>query len=237
MIHVSTEVVALHHVSFEDLGTFEDELSRRGMAVRYVDACVDALAEIDIEQPELFCVLGGPIGAHEEAVYPRVLQEVDLIRRRIDARQPILGICLGGQLMARALGATVYLGTAREIGWKALSLTEAGRDSFMGALGDEAMMLHWHGDTFDVPPGCIHLAATREVPNQAFSVENFGLALQFHPEVRARCFERWLVGHACELAVNRVDVARLRRDTQTHGLELERRARVMFASWLDEIGL
>lgn len=228
--------VALRHVAFEDLGTWEEALLRRGYTVRYIDACVDPLEEIDVTTPDLFCILGGPISAYEDSVYPRVPREVELIRRRLDARRPLLGICLGAQMMARALGARVYPGPVKEVGWKRLQLTEAGRAGFISALGENEMVMHWHGDTFDLPPGCVHLARTQEVPNQAFAVENYGLALQFHAEVRASTIERWLVGHACELAVNHLDVAGLRRETAVHGPGLETRGRALLARWLEHAG-
>lgn len=229
--------VVLRHVAFEDLGTWEEALQRRGFEVRSFDACVDPLKEIEVRSPDLFCVLGGPISAYDDSAYPRVPLEVELIRRRMDARRPLLGICLGAQMMARALGARVYPGPVREIGWKRLQLTEAGRSGFMSALGENEMVLHWHGDTFDLPDGAVHLARTPDIPNQAFAVEKFGLAIQFHPEVRARTIERWLVGHACELAISRIDIPGLRKDTEIHGPGLERRAAAMLARWLDQAGL
>ena len=227
---LSRLVVALRHVGFEDLGTFEDVLIERGFELRYIDACIDPLHPVDVLAPALFCVLGGPIGAYEEAIYPRVLAEIDLVKRRLDAKRPTLGICLGAQMMARALGARVYPGPVKEIGWKPLALTETGRTSPLAALGDDAPMLHWHGDTFDLPAGVRHLASTPEVPNQAFAADDFALALQFHPELRANLIERWLVGHACELAVNRIDINALRMDSGRYGESLAARGRTMFAA-------
>ena len=99
--------VAVRHVAFEDLGFIAPWLQQRGWRVAYHDAGVDHAAAIDLEQADLFAVLGGPIGAHDDALYPFLSDEVRLIRQRIDSGRPILGICLGAQLMARALGAKV----------------------------------------------------------------------------------------------------------------------------------
>jgi GMP synthase (glutamine-hydrolysing) len=237
-MNVSSKLaVVLGHVAFENLGAWEEILQRRGLAIRYIDACIDPLDDVDVTAPDLLVVLGGPISAYEDATYPRVVHEVELMRRRLEARQPLLGICLGAQMMARALGARVYPGPVKEIGWKPLHLTDAGRAGCMSALGEGEMMLHWHGDTFDLPAGCTHLAYTREVPNQAFAVENFGLAVQCHPEVRACTFERWLMGHACELAANHIDIPGLRRETALRGPDLERRGAQLFECWLERAGL
>lgn len=231
------EALALRHVAFEDLGTFEEVLVGRGYNIRYVDACLDDLEAIEPAAPALLCVLGGPIGACEEAAYPRILAELDLIKARIDAAKPILGVCLGAQMMARALGARVHGAPVREIGWKSLAITRDGRDTCLSELGDGQPILHWHGDTFDLPQGTSALASTAEVPNQAFALDAFGLAVQFHPEARATAIEHWLVGHACELALHKVDVRRLRADTAELGPSLASRAKRMFSRWLDECGL
>jgi GMP synthase (glutamine-hydrolysing) len=111
----------------------------------------------------------------------------------------LLGICLGAQLIARALGAKVYPGPAKEIGWSALRLTDAGRQGPLAALAD-VPVLHWHGDTFDLPGGAARLASTDLCANQAFAVGRQVLAFQFHPEATEVGFERWLIGHACEIA-------------------------------------
>ena len=148
---------------------------------------------------DLLVVLGGPIGAYEEELYPFLADELRVIERRLAAGRPVLGICLGSQLMARALGARVYPGTGKEIGWAPLQLTAAGRDSCLAPLGGGAPVLHWHGDTFDLPKGASLLASTPRYKNQAFAWQRHGLALQCHIEATAAGLERWYIGHACEI--------------------------------------
>jgi GMP synthase (glutamine-hydrolysing) len=123
-----------------------------------------------------------------------------VIEKRLRVGKPVLGICLGGQLLAGALGARVYRGNGKEIGWSPLTLTAAGRRSCLAPLGDGTPVLHWHGDTFDLPKGATHLASTERYRHQAFAWEHHGLALQFHLEVAAAGLERWYIGHACEIA-------------------------------------
>src|ERR1700744_18182 len=149
-------VLALRHVAFEDLGAFETTLQDGGYTIRYADLGLDDLSSF--EAPDLLAVLGGPIGVYENDLYPFLNDEIALIGRRLQAGLPTLGICLGAQLMARALGARVYPGRGKEIGWKPLTLTAAGRESL--APLDGLPVLHWHGDTFDLPDGAANLAST-----------------------------------------------------------------------------
>ena len=188
----------IRHVHFEDLGAFAPVLERHDFKITYVDVGVGTLAA-ENNEPDLLVVLGGPIGAYEEEIYPFLVGELDLIRRRLAGDKPILGICLGAQLMARALGAKVYPSPAKEIGWAPLTLTDAGREGDLAGF-DGVSVLHWHGDTFDLPVGAARLASTPICANQAFALGRRVLAFQFHPEATATGFERWLIGHACEIA-------------------------------------
>ncbi len=228
------KAIVLRHVAFEDLDSFAAILERHGFAIAYYEAGVDDLAAIDPLAPDLLVVLGGPIGVYEDAAYPFVRDELRLIERRLAADRPILGICLGAQLMARALGAKVYAAGFKEIGWAGISLSAAGRTSPLAKLAPGTRVLHWHGDTLDLPSGATHLASTPRTPNQAFAVGRHGLALQFHLEVSASGLERWLVGHAVEIgATPRVTVPRLRADAGKFAAELVPQSRAVLDAWLD----
>ena len=182
--------------------------------------------------PDLIIVLGGPIGAYQELAYPFLGEELPLLERRLAAGQPTLGICLGAQLMARALGARVYEAPVKEIGWSKLQLSEAGRNGplrhFVGVP-----VLHWHGDTFDLPEGAELLASTEICANQAFSFGYHELACQFHPEISGHGFERWLIGHASEIAaVPGISPAALRRDTERFAPQSALRGEACLSEWL-----
>ncbi len=224
--------IALRHVAFEDLGTLLPLLRRSFPAVSYRDAGVDDLAASELATADLLVVLGGPIGAYEEASYPFLVAELALIERRLAQRRPVLGICLGSQLMARALGARVYPGAGKEIGWAPLALTEAGRASPLAPLAG-LPVLHWHGDTFDLPSGAVHLAATDRYRYQAFAWQRHGLALQFHLEVTAPELERWYIGHACELAASGLSVPALRAQSEQWAPALALPAARAIEAWLD----
>jgi GMP synthase (glutamine-hydrolysing) len=226
--------IAIRHVAFEDLGTLAALLERRGVALAYRDATVDDLAAADIVDCDLLVVLGGPIGAYEEEPYAFLRDELRAIETRLRAGKPVLGICLGSQLMALALGARVYPGTGKEIGWSKLTLTEAGRRSCLGPLGDGTPVLHWHGDTFDLPKGATHLASTERYRHQAFAWEHHGLALQFHVEVAAAGLERWYIGHACEIAATPgLSVPVLRAEAERWAPALAPVAAQCVDAWLD----
>jgi len=224
--------LALRHVHFEDLGILAPILEARDYAIRYADAGFDDFAEIDEAAVDLLVVLGGPIGAYEEDRYPFLTGELALIERRLKFGRPTLGLCLGAQLMARALGAEVRPGPAKEIGWAPVTLTEAGRLGPLRHLGTEAVM-HWHGDMFALPAGADRLASTDLCPNQAFALGPAVLGIQFHPELAAESVERWLIGHAAELAATRLAPDVLRREAAVYGPGSAKRGRALFEEWLD----
>jgi GMP synthase (glutamine-hydrolysing) len=116
--------VALRHVAFEDLGLLAPIMEREGWDVSYCEAAVDDLAHCSIRNAELLISLGGPIGVYETEDYPFIVSEIDLIEYRLSRNLPTLGICLGSQLIARALGSRVYKGAVKEIGWGTVDLTE-----------------------------------------------------------------------------------------------------------------
>lgn len=190
--------IAIRHVAFEDLGSFEPFLWEAGFDVAYREAGWDELDAVDPLAPDLLVVLGGPIGACDDEAYPFLVHELRLIEARLCSGRPIIGICLGAQLMARALGAKVYPNSVKEIGWSPLALSDAGRASPLAAL-ESVPVLHWHGDTFDLPEGATLLASTQQTRHQAFGWGKAALGLQFHVEATGLGLERWFIGHAAEI--------------------------------------
>jgi GMP synthase (glutamine-hydrolysing) len=229
--------LAIRHVHFEDCGTLATMMRERGFELRYVEPWRENLRELEITSPDLVIGLGGPVSVYEADRYPWIADELHLFERRLAARRPLLGICLGAQMLASVLGARVFSGH-KELGWAPLLLTEEGKQSVIAPLGAPgASMLHWHGDTFDLPSGAILLASTEHVAHQIYAWERFALAFQCHPEVRHEDIESWLVGHACEIAATSgTSVARLREETRRFGPTLAEQARLVFARWLDSLG-
>ncbi len=225
--------VTVIHVAFEDLGTWEAEIGSAGYSVEYLQAGTDSLdAAADAD---LTVVLGGPIGVYEKEAYPFLKDELKVLQRRIANNLPVVGICLGAQLIAAAAGARVYSGDrGKELGWMPVSLTDAGRYAATASLAEEnGVVLHWHGDTFDLPRGATLLASTERYPHQAFSLGDTVLAFQFHPEIDPATFERWLIGHTVEITATRgVSVPQLRADAKRYGPGLVDRGRTLIRSWL-----
>jgi GMP synthase (glutamine-hydrolysing) len=227
--------LALRHVAFEDLGTWKPILERRGFEIRCIDVGVDGLESTAFLAAELVIVLGGPIGAYEADSYPFLVDEIELIGRRIGLSRPTLGICLGAQLMAKSLGANVAPGPGKEIGWAPVGLTDPGRASPLRHLED-VHVLYWHGDNFDCPPACQNLAFTAHCRFQAFRQGENVLGLQFHIEADPRRMEAWLIGHTVELGKARIDPGAIRRDTGRYGRTLQETGGRIFNEWLDGAG-
>ncbi|QRQ88930.1 glutamine amidotransferase [Cupriavidus oxalaticus] len=227
----------IQHLAFEHAGVIGNALRARGHALRVFQAGVDDLRPIADEPADLLLILGGPIGVYETDAYPWLEGEIALIRQRLAAGGKMIGVCLGAQLIARAAGARVYPGT-REIGWAPIEPTPAGRDSALGELAAASWeVLHWHGDTFDLPPGAELLASTAAVTNQAYAIGNQVLALQFHPEVMPGDIEAWLIGHTVELGKAGIDPRAIRARTAEVGAGVAAAGERMFGRWLEQAGL
>ena len=224
--------LALRHVPFEDLGLFAAVLAARGYAVRYVDMPIEALERAPMEDADLVVVLGGPIGVYETDAYPFLSVELAHIGARLRLDRPTLGLCLGAQLMAKALGAIVAPGPVKEIGWSPLHLSEEALTSPLAEI-EGAAVLHWHGDNFALPKGATHLASTAACPHQAFAKGANLLGLQFHVEVDPGRVEQWLVGHSSELASAGFSTHDLRAATRKHGAAMLARAPRLLNRWLD----
>lgn len=231
----------LQQLAFEDLGILEPLLRERGYSIRTWEAGEVSELPSQLGPADLLIVLGGPIGVYEEEAYPFLREEKLLVRQWLDKDLAILGICLGAQLIAEALGAPVTPTGRKEIGYAPLTLTPAGASSVLAPLageqGEPVPVLHWHGDEFAIPAGAKRLAETAGFPNQAFSVGEKVLALQFHLEADYQRIERWLVGHSGELSAAGIDPTTIREDARRYGPRLAVAAGAVFNGWLDGVAL
>lgn len=224
--------IAVHHVRFEDLGTFAGPLLQGGYEIAYRHAGAAPLTMAEWRDTDLIVILGGPIGAGDAASYPWLASEIDGIAQRLAQRRPTLGICLGAQLMAVASGGQVLPGGGMEIGWSQLTIAaDAGPLEQLCGVP----VLHWHGD--NIVPGAALLAEahTPATPCQAFRLGRHALALQCHVEFEPARLEEWLTGHAVELRQAGVDLAQLRADTHQHGARLVHAGQAMLQQWLQEL--
>lgn len=225
-------VIAIRHVAFEDLGSWEPLLSQSHQ-IKYFNPAEQNPANLQHENIDLLVVLGGPIGVYQDEEYPFLKNEIKLLEQRLKKDLPTLGICLGSQLIARALGSRVYPNAAKEIGWLPLKLTDEGKKHCIEPLSPElTSMFHWHGDTFDLPKEATLLASTSSCQNQIFSWGKNTLAFQCHPEVTAHRLESWWIGHAAELSQNNLSAKTLRKQSQEFSAKLESQSKKCLQNWL-----
>jgi GMP synthase-like glutamine amidotransferase len=181
------QVQVLQHVEFEGLGSIEPWLAERGANIR-----TTRLFRGELLPPpgsvDFVVAPGGPMSVNDEPDYPWLREEKAFVRAAIGRGTAVLGICLGAQLIASALGGRVYPNAVKEIGWFPVEAVPAGADVFR--FPDRATVFHWHGETFDLPPGAVRLARSAGCANQAFQLGRNVIGLQFHLETTAAVSDR-----------------------------------------------
>lgn len=220
-------VWVLRHVPHEGLGTIADSLTRCGILSTTIDVA-GPLPQFDPKKISGLIVMGGPMNVDQTDRYPNLAEEVRWLREAVDANLPVLGVCLGSQLLAKALGRRVYANRIKEIGWYEIELLPAAtNDPILKNLprpsgegrGEGAARItvfQWHGDTFDLPAGTVQLARSPQCENQAFRYGDRAFGLQFHMEVTDEIIADWLCqsDNCGELAeLDYIDPATIRRQT------------------------
>ncbi len=223
------QALVLRHEKFEGLGHFADGLESSGILFTYRDlgarfsgwpAGFDALI-----------VMGGPMSANDPV--PGLADELKLIDHALGQNMPILGVCLGSQLIAKSLGARVYRNEKLEVGWEPVHFTEAGRaDLMFGDVPSPTMFFHWHGETFDLPHGAEWLAYSEKTRHQAFRYRKNVYALQFHPEITPQMIDDWQT-QPCNCG----DVATLDGPIDAHAHDQSAIAARIVDGWLTASGL
>lgn len=229
---MAKRALILRHVDYEGAAGYRAPIEAAGYSLEWLAADSADFAAGVLDAPDLLIVMGGPMGVYETGRHPWITAEVAAIARRLKTGAPTLGICLGSQMIAAALGARVYPGPAREVGFAPLHLTDAGRASPLAAL-DGVQVLHWHGDTFGLPDGAVRLASTEGYCNQAFAVGKTTLGLQFHAEMgEDPRFDIWLDEGADYVAGAGVCRRALAEAHQRLGPPAVAAGRRMIADWL-----
>jgi GMP synthase-like glutamine amidotransferase len=188
-------MAVLQHVSFEGPAAIAQWASARGVTLSVAHLYRgDALPALD--SFDMLAAMGGPMSANDEAVLDWLAPEIALVRGAIAADKIVLGVCLGAQIMAKALGGAVTKGKEKEIGWFPVQRAEMAHPLFAG-LPAEFMAFHWHGETFSLPENAVRLASTPSTENQAFAAGKRALGLQFHMEATNESVNA-LIEHAGE---------------------------------------
>jgi len=231
---VTRTAVILQHDPSIHLGNIGPVLVEHGYELRIVDASSEDVTAIDPAEADLVVVLGGEMGAYQTDEFPFLQAERDLLRARLEAERPTLGVCLGAQLMAGALGQRVYRGDTTQIGYRRVEPTEAGADSPIRHF-DGVPVVEWHGDTFELPEEATLLASSSDYSNEAFAIGDFALAVQFHPEVTDEMHEAWVADGYNELDELAIDPEALRRDRELHSARMQEASRAAFSEWLSSL--
>ncbi|HRQ65740.1 MAG TPA: gamma-glutamyl-gamma-aminobutyrate hydrolase family protein [Xanthomonadaceae bacterium] len=234
-------ILVFQHVAAEPLGTLDPLIRQRGHRIRFVNFEREPEAQPNIDRYRGLIVLGGPMNVDEQAAHPHLATELRLIELALKQEKPVLGICLGAQLLAHVLGAPVQRHAQPEIGWYDLHATAAGReDPVLAPLGDSAPVFQWHGRRFDLPRDAVHLARTEGCDAQAFRHGDRTYGFQFHLEMDLPLIERWLAtpGYLRELADSGLgrDADAIRAQSRQHIATMQARADQVFNNFLDLIG-
>ncbi|MDE1916358.1 MAG: glutamine amidotransferase [Sphingomonadales bacterium] len=187
---MTRRALIIRHVPHEGVAGYRAPIEEAGYEIDRIDVTDPGFSSVDLREPDLLIMMGGPMAVYEQAQYPWIACQLRRLARRLEANRPTLGVCLGAQMMAAAMGAQVYAGPAIEVGFHPVSLREE-----PGPLRhlDGVPVLHWHGDTFHMPDDVEWLASSPLYPHQAFRRGGNVLALQFHAEMGLDPrFEAWI---------------------------------------------
>lgn len=226
----------IRHTPYEGIAGFRAPVEAAGYEIDRVDVTDPAFPHIDFDEPDLVVLMGGPMGVYETDAHPWIACEIVRLSRRIMLDRPTLGVCLGSQIIAAAMGARVYPGPVKEVGFAPVTIRPEGYASPLRHLED-VPVLHWHGDTFDLPDGAELLASSDKYAHQAFRRGDNILALQCHAEMgEDERFEAWLQNEAYVEEAG-TSVARMREEHDALGAAAVAAGRRMIADWLDRLDI
>jgi GMP synthase (glutamine-hydrolysing) len=233
----SGRVLVLQHARSEGLGTIEDALKFAGLEFEYVHTYQGQPIPENRGSNTGLVVMGGPMGVYETDRYPFLNGERKLIENFLEARLPILGVCLGSQLLAAALGAKVQKGARKEIGWRPVQLSHvSGQDRLWAGQPSRFVAYHWHGDVFDLPKDAVLLASSDLTPAQAFRYGERVYGFLFHMEVSRHQIHQMLSEFADEIQEENLSAAKILEESSSFLTPLQGIGATVFQRWAEMVG-
>jgi len=236
------KILVFQHVPYEPLGTLDPMLKEAGFRIRYANFGRDPELRPSLDKYAALIVLGGPMNSDQIDTYPNLISELEIIREAVSRDMSVLGICLGAQLLAKALGGTVSRNATREIGWYDVSLTDLGAaDPVLSVFAKTQQVFQWHEDGIGLPPDAVHLARSPASLVQAFRYGKHAYGFQFHLEADRLLIERWLtVANNQDVLVEeqgRIDPQQIRSRTVQSIAALQELSQATFSRWIDRFEL
>ncbi|MFA7597096.1 MAG: glutamine amidotransferase [Novosphingobium sp.] len=225
----------IRHVPYEGVAGYREPIEAAGYEVDRIDVSDPAFSALDLCEPDLLIMMGGPMGVYEQDRYPWIGCQLRRLARRLDADRPTLGVCFGAQMIAAALGGHVYPGPVKEVGFHSVRIHDHALDSPLRHIVD-VPILHWHGDTFTLPDNVDLLASSHVYEHQAFRRGRSLLALQFHAEMGLDPrFNAWIEEWPESVAEAGGDETSLRAAHDTLGPAAVQAGQAMIAEWLGKL--
>jgi GMP synthase (glutamine-hydrolysing) len=225
------QVIVLQHLTDEGLGAIAEALDGWGISALTIRIFDGEKVPARIEKADGLIVLGGPVGVYEAAAYPYLSDEINLIKDALDEDNPVLGICLGSQLLAAALGAKVYKSGKQEIGWHPVRSSAAQNDLLWKEIEIQFTAFHWHGDVFELPAGAVSLASSALTEHQAFRYGKNAYGILFHPEATREIIFSMTTDFADEAAQAGITPKQILADTEKHLSTFKATAEKIFNGW------
>jgi len=231
------KVLVLQNTPPENLGTIADALEQRKIPFRYVHTFEDEPVPQKLDGFHGLVIMGGPMGVADRDRYPYLKDEIRLIELALKEKKPVLGVCLGSQLLAHALGARVHRAEKKEIGWHLVRLTEEGRaDPLFAGVEHSFFAYHWHGDLFELPPEAVSLASSEQTRHQIFRYGSNAYGFLCHLEMTENVIREMIRNFSDELRQENIDGGWLLEKAQEHLPPQQRISETVFGKWTHLIG-
>jgi GMP synthase (glutamine-hydrolysing) len=226
-------ILCLQNIPCETLGNFEALFLNDGFDIEKVNATTQRVP-IDPTQYSAIVILGGPMSVYENSGF--ITDQIKLARISSKRMTPLLGICLGSQIVAQSSGGTVFKGPKKEIGWHEIMIESSGKeDLFSGFQNSRPMVFHWHGDTFSLPKTARILARSKLYP-EAFAVGSL-IGIQFHLEVTDKMIRSWLKTYKSEVVSEKIDVRKMVKESAAYLKELKQYCSLLYSNFCAKFSL